>query len=249
MFVENPQTDATQVFLARPEPGTWRVRPLGGATITGIQEASVDPMPEIQAAVGRHGEHRVLGYSYQREPAHQTRFVEDGAKYEQELGPAAGRPCKRVQAIHPDPAHCGEIHFTPAPGPAGVRHIYAITTMNGEITRRQLIATYDAPPEPEPSEVPMVRVRRTGNALRISWRSSHAAISAAKPIDYDVDINLMDGRRLLDVMGKHAHQVIVRNVPAGDGARVRVAPVREDDTQGRTRVVALQPRARLAESR
>jgi hypothetical protein len=249
MWVENPETHATQVLIAHPAAGTWTVRALDGSAFTGVEEASVDPMPEIQAAVGHHGEHRVLGYSYQPQPAHTTRFVEEGGKYEQELGEAAGRPCKQVRDIHPDPAVCGEIHFTPAPGPAGVRHIFAVTTMNGEITRRQEVATYEAPPEPEPSEVPMVSVRRLGDELEISWRLSHASIAPARPIDYNVDIDTMDGRRMVDVMPRHDDRVFVHDVPKSDGAQVLVSPVREDETQGRTRVVTLEPGAEVAISR
>jgi hypothetical protein len=246
VFVENPQTHATQVLIAKPVAGDWTLRALKGSTVTGIEQASVDPMPTIEAGVGGHGEHRILGYSYQRQPLHRTRFVEQGSKYEQELGVAAGRPCKGIKAIHPDPSHCGEIHFTPAPGPRGTRHIYAITTMNGEITRKELVASYDAPTEPEPSMVPEVAVRREGAALKISWRGSHGAIRAARPMDYDVDINLSDGRKLLDILGKSKREVIVSNVPVDVGARVRVAAVRSDDTEGHSRAVSLAPGAQEA---
>jgi hypothetical protein len=249
VFVEDPQTHATQVIIARPSAGDWKLRALKGSTMTRIEQASVDPMPTIEAGVGGSGERRILGYSYQREPLHTTRFVEVGAKYEQELGVAGGRPCKGVKAIHPNPSHCGEIPFTPAPGPAGVRHIYAITTMNGEITRKQLLATYDAPVEPEPSNVPLLTVSREGGALTIGWRASHAAVRAAMPIDYDVDINLTDGRKLLDVIGKTKHEVIVPNVASDIGAHVRVAAARGDDTEGRARVVALAAGAKEAAAR
>ena len=246
VFVEDPRTHATQVIIARPLAGDWKLRALKGSRIIGIEQAGVDPMPTVEAGVGGSGEHRILGYSYQRQPLHTTRFVEEGAKYEQELGVAAGQPCKGVKAIHPDPSHCGEIPFTAAPGPAGVRNIYAITTMNGEITRKQLVATYDAPVESEPSIVPSLTVRREGDAVKISWGASAAAIRAAMPMDYDVDINLMDGRKLLDVIGKTKHEVTVPDVSTDVGAQVRVAAVRSDDNQGRTRVVTLTAGAKEA---
>jgi hypothetical protein len=249
-FVEDPQTRATQVLIARPGAGDWRLRALKGSTIMSIEQASVDPMPEISAGVGGSGEHRTLGYAFQPQPLHTTRFVEVGANYEQGLGTAAGRPCKDfspTQQVSPS-ALCGEIPFTPAPGPGGLRNIYAITTMNGEMTRKQLVATYDAPVEPEPSIVPEVTVRREGDGLTISWAASSAAIRAAMPMDYDVVVNLTDGRQLLDVIGKTKLQVIVPNVPTGVGAEVHVAAVRTDDTQGRTRVVTLAPSATQASS-
>ena len=150
----------------------------------------------------------------------------------------------------PYPALCGlDSDFTPAPGPAGARHIYAVTTMHGEITRRQLVATYYAPPEPEPSEVPMLQVRRIGNEIEIRWDDSHAPIAAAKPIDYDVDIVTMDGRRMVDVMSKHADVVFVHDFPGSDGAQVRLSAVREDETLGRARVVTLEPGDKIARSK
>jgi hypothetical protein len=249
LFFKDPRSHATQVMIARPVAGEWTLRALNGSTVRSIDEANVDPMPEISAGVGGKGEHRILGYAYERQPLHATRFVEDGSKYEQELGAAAGKPCKGVKPAHLSPPHCGEIHFTPAPGPAGVRHIYAITTMNGEIVRKQLVASYDAPTEPEPSIVPELSVHREGDALKSTWAKSNAPIRAASPIDYDVDINLTDGRRLLDVIGKTKDQVIVPNVATDVGAQVRVAAVRGDDTQGRTRVATLAPSAAAASNR
>ena len=248
LFVQDPRSRATQVMIARPVAGDWKLRALRGSTIKGIEQASVDPVPEVSAGVGGSGEHRILGYAYERQPLHTTRFVEDGATYEQELGVAAGELCKGAKANQPNPPHCGEIHFTPAPGPGGVRHIYAITTMNGMETRKQLVATYDAPGEPEPSIVPLLAVRREGDAVKISWRKSAAAIRAAMPMDYDVDINLTDGRKLLDVIGKTKDEVVVPGVPTDVGAQVTVAAVRSDDTQGRTRVVTLAPGATEASS-
>ncbi len=168
-FVKDPQNHSTEVMIARPVPGVWRIRALSGSSITAIERASVDEMPMIQAGVGGSGEDRVLGYSYQRQPLHTTRFVEDGANYEQELGVAAGRPCLGIRAIHPDPSLCGEIHFTPAPGPA-------------------------------------------------------------------------DGRRLLDVVRSGDHQVTVRDVGPQVGVRVRVAPLRSDDTQWTMRTVRAHER-------
>lgn len=246
LFFKDPRTHATQVMIARPMAGVWKLRALRGFTVRSIERANVDPTPEVAAGVGGRGERRILGYAYERQPLHTTRFVEVGSKYEQELGAAKGTLCKGAKKSTPNPPQCGELRFTPAPGPAGVRHIYAITTMNGEITREQLVASYRAPVEPEPSIVPALRVRRAGGSIVISWRHSHASIRAATPIDYDVDINLSDGRKLLDVIGRTKDQVTVPDVPSAVGVQVRVAAVRGDDTQGRTRVVTLRPGATVA---
>ncbi len=247
-FVKDPRTRATQVVIAHPAAGVWRLRALPGSTVTGVEQAQVDERPTVQAGVGGSGEQRTLGYLYQPQPMHTTSFVEEGGKDEQELGVADGRPCKDVKDIHPDFPLCGELHFVPAAGPAGPRRIYAVTTMNGMETRRELVATYDAPPEPEPSEVPSLIVRRVPEGLRIGFAGSDPPVAVASPVDYDVDVNLSNGRKLLDVLRSRTHQATVTGVDADVGAKVTVSAVRSDDTLGKTRDVTLAPEANTAAS-
>ncbi len=247
-FVKDPRTRATQVFIAHPAAGVWRLRALPGSTVTGVEQAQVDERPTVQAGVGGSGEQRTLGYLYQPQPMHTTRFVEEGGKDEQELGVADGRPCKDVKDIHPDFPLCGELHFVPAAGPAGPRRIYAVTTMGGMETRRELVATYDAPPEREPSEVPSLIVRRVPEGLRIGFAGSDPPVAVARPVDYDVDVNLSNGRKLLDVLRSRTHQVTVTGVDADVGAKVAVSALRSDDTLGKTRDVTLAPEANTAAS-
>lgn len=242
LFVKDRLNNTTAVMIAHPAAGAWKIRPLGGSSITAVREASIDDPPIVDAGVGGRGEKRILAYSYQRQPLHTTRFVEAGAKYEQELGVAGGRPCRGVAAIHPRRPTCGQIHFTPAAGPRGVRHIYAITTMGGEIMRKQLVATYQAPPEPEPYQVPRLTVRRVSNGITISWARSMAKIRAAMPVDYNVDVNLSDGRRLLSVVQSATHHVTIPNVGSTVSGSVVVAAMRSDQTQGKTRTVKFAPR-------
>jgi hypothetical protein len=243
MIARDPRTKATDVMIAHPAAGKWRIEAEKGDKITSVSRATVDPVAHIDAGVGGKGEHRVLGYSYQPEPDHTTRFVEEGANYEQELGVAHGKTCGFVKHIHPHLPECGDIHFTPAAGPAGTRRIYAVTTMNGEVTDKRLVATYDAPREPMPEEIPELDVRRVPGGISIGFKPSKAPIRAAKAIDYNVDINLSDGRRLLDVLPRRDHRVIVRDIPASVKVKVSVAPLRSDDTQGRMRTVELAPGA------
>lgn len=240
VFAEDSLNSTTDVMIARPAAGTWIVRALPGSAITSIRQAHVDTPPTVLAGVSPGRFKLTLGYSHQSDPQHVTRFVEEGANYEQELGPARGGPCK-ASAGDSSPALCGEIEFTPAPGPGGERKIYAITTMNGEITDMQLVATYDALREPEPSEVPDLIVRRADGAVHISWGASHAPEAAAKPMVYDVDVDVSDGRKLLDVMASSDHHVTVPDVAPDLRVTVHVAAVREDETQGAMRTVTLEP--------
>ena len=240
VFAQDSRNATTAVDIATPRAGEWTVRPLGGSAIVAIRRANVDPPATILAGVGGSGLHRILGYSYQPDPQHSTRFVEQGADYEQELGPAAGQPCPADAGDRSRPL-CGRIEFTPDGGPRGERRIYAVTTMNGEITSKQLVATYDAPAEPEPSEVPAMKVQRSNGGLRISWAPSHAPMAEAKPMVYDIDVNLSDGRKLLVVVRSFDHDATVADVSTDVQAKVTVAAVRSDETQGKQRTVTLKP--------
>ncbi|MBV9944567.1 MAG: hypothetical protein JO262_20755 [Solirubrobacterales bacterium] len=240
VFAEDRLNATTAVDIIRPAGGVWTIRPLGASVLTSIRRASVDPPSAIVAGVSPARFSHVLTYSYQPDPQHRTRFVERGANYERELGPALGTPCQGTENQQPRPL-CGEIRFTPAPGPGGTRRIYAITTENGEITEDRLVATYMAPREPEPSRVPKLSVQRVGSNVTISWGASQAPVAAARPMDYDIDVNISDGRRLLDVARGFTHHVTIPNVDAGLGVTVRVAGVRDDDTQGAARTVILAP--------
>jgi hypothetical protein len=113
--------------------------------------------------------------------------------------------------------------------------------MNGQITARQLVATYRAPAEPEPSEVPSLMVRRAGSGLAISWTGSGAQTSAAAPIGYDIDVSLSTGARLLRVVSASARTATIANVASGTGVAATVAALRADDTQGVARSLTLAP--------
>jgi len=60
-------------------------------------------------------------------------------------------------------------------------------------------------------------------------------------MDYDVDVSLSDGRRLLDVTRGSVDHATIPNVGRSVRVSVRVAGVRDDDTQGPMRTVILKP--------
>ena len=84
-------------------------------------------------------------------------------------------------------------------------------------------------------------MRRADGAVDISWGASQAPEAAAKPMVYDVDVNVSDGRRLLDVMVSSDHHATVPDVTRDLRVTVHVAAVREDDTEGAMRTVTLEP--------
>jgi hypothetical protein len=236
----NRMSSTTSLLIARPIAGTWRVRSLAGS-ITNVSQAQADEPPSIQAGVGTSANRfkRILGYSYQPDPTHSIAFVERSGSAQRTLGLAAGVPCPGTAAIRPRPL-CGRLRFAAGPGPAGPRAIYALVSdSQGAPTEDQLVARYNAPVEPEPSRVPKLAVRREGETLQIGWTGSSTPDPLAKPVAYDVDVNLSDGRKLLVVVGSNARTASVPAVEAQTSAAVAVAAVRSDDTQGAEDTLAL----------
>jgi hypothetical protein len=230
----------TSLLVPNPEAGTWLVRGVG-TPIVGISQAKADEPPAIDAGVGTDGDRfeRVLGYSYQPDPTHSIVFVERVGDVERDLGPARGAPCPETAALDPRPL-CGELRFTPGAGPTGPRSIYALVSdSQGVPSEEQRVAGYDAPGEPEPSRVPSLTVRRSGEALDVDWTHSSTPDPAARPVRYDVDIKLSDGRELLTVVRGDEHVASVPEVEAGTSAKVTVTAVRDDDTHGASSTLSL----------
>jgi len=236
----NRLSSTTSLLIAHPLAGIWRVRSLAGS-ITNVSQAQADEPPSIQAGVGMRGNRfeRVLGYSYQPDPSHSVVFVERGGNIQRTLGPAAGVPCPGTAAIRPRPL-CGRLRFAAGAGPTGPRAIYAfVSDSQGAPTEDRIVARYNAPAEPEPSSVSKLTVRREGETLRIGWTGSSTPDPLARPVAYDVDVNLSDGRKLLVVVGGNARTASVPAVEAQTSAAVAVAAVRSDDTQGGGDALAL----------
>jgi hypothetical protein len=236
----DPATATTSLLIAHPLAGTWLVRGIG-APITGVGQAQADRPPTIDAGVGTDGDpfKRVLGYSYQPDPTHSVTFVERVGGVERDLGRASAAPCPRIAAIA-SRLLCGQLHFSPAAGPAGERSIYAVVSdSQGVPSGEDLVARYDAPAEPEPSRVPSVTVTRSGEALSVDWTPSSTPDPAARPAHYDVAIKLSDGRELLSVVGGGEHIASVPEVQAATSATVTVTAIRDDDTQGASNTLSL----------
>lgn len=72
------------------------------------------------------------------------------------------------------------------------------------------------------------------------------ACSAMPGGDYNIDIKLSDGRRLLDVASSTDRTVTIPNVDPQTTVQVSISPMRSDDTQGKTRTASLPPGATTA---
>jgi hypothetical protein len=236
-FVEDPRADTTSIVIVRPAPGAWTIHTLPGSSpVTGVAQAPVTPDPSAAARVIDHGSTRELQYELESDPNHTVTFVERGGNYEQELGTAKGRPCLKnapIQGKRPSNAYmahpsitCGLIAFKPAAGPAGVRNIVAVVTDHGEPVDEFKVASYQAPGEGTPAQPANLRITRQGTTVDITWDRSAGAD------DYDVDITLSDGTKVVDVMGSKARHVVVNDVPQGLDVTATVRGLRGDDVQG-----------------
>lgn len=236
-YLEDPQTNATSFTIVDPAPGTWTIRTLPGSSpIVNISQAPVSPDPVAVGQVSGSGSGRIFTYAAETAPGLAMTFWERGANYEQQLGSANGATCFKnepVQGHRPAVyfmAHprivCGEIPFAPAPGPAGVRNIVAVVTDNGEPVREFTVTTYRAGGEALPSRPTNLRLTRRGSTVTITWGSSAGAA------DYDLDINLSDGSKVLDVRGSRQRHVVLRGIDRRLGVSVTVTPLRSDNVPG-----------------
>jgi hypothetical protein len=235
--VVNRRDRTTSITIAQPAGGRWTIRPLrGSSSITTVSQAPVEAPPGAAGKVTGRSPHLILHYVVEHQPGDTVTFYERGRTYEQQLGTAAGVPCLQnapIQGQRPADsfmAHptmtCGEIGFSPAPGPAGTRHIIAVISNQGEPVNDVAVTTYKAPAEILPPAPRGLKIVRRGTNVTITWKPS------ADAKDYNIDINLSDGSKLVDVTGTKRRRVVLSNIPTDLRVKVRVAGIRFDDVIG-----------------
>ncbi len=204
-LLQSPAEHVTEIALAKPSAGTWRVEALpGSSAITRVESADGLPKPSIHASVS-HGR---LHYRIKSQPGQVVRFSEKGASASGPIGTAHGA--------------LGTIRFAPAAGKAERRQIVALVEQDGH-ARAQLVAGhYRAPAATRPAAVTGLRARRSGSHLVARWRGAGPA---------DVRVALSDGRRL--VLRPRGHSVSVARVGRGTHATVTVRALSPAGLPGR----------------
>jgi hypothetical protein len=216
--------DATtiQIGIRRPAAGRWTVTPReGSAPIGELAVAQGAPDARIRATVSGRGERRVLRYRLRPVPGERVRFVEQGARTYSEIGVARGR--------------AGAIRFAPAPGARGKRRIVALLERDGVTVERRTVARYAGPADARPPTPRRLRVRRRGDALRLSWRRVRGAD------EYGVVVQLSNRKRIFRVVrrprltlrgfhrrarGRVSVQTLVTGQPSSRPAKAGVRPLR-----------------------
>jgi len=205
--------DTTYVIVRKPGPGTWTVSAApGSVAITSVDTANGYAAPSVKAHITGHGLRRRLQYSVTSRPGLSIQFAESGKRVYRVLGTA--------RRSH------GSLRFTPAPGAAGRRTIYAIVSQGGAPTERRKVASYTAPTPAIPGRAAKLTVRRVGKRFEIAFRP---ALSASY---YLVRITGSDGRHLLKLTRRRSLTVPVLGY--ADRITVAVTAVSTIDKHGRT---------------
>ena len=177
LLLKDPRANLTQIAIGKPAGGRWKVivEP-GSAPVVSLKSAQGLERPRIKARVTGAGQRRVLSYRVASVKGQTVEFTE--------RGPSAGNRIGRARGDR------GRLRFHPAAGVAERREIVALVKQHGRLRDEIVVARYAAPRAPQPARPLHLRVRRRGNALRISWRS-------ARPADtQEVSVRLGDGRQL-----------------------------------------------------
>jgi hypothetical protein len=205
--------DTTYVMVRKPGAGTWTVSAApGSVAITTVATANGYAAPSIKAHVTGHGARQRLTYSVSSRPGLSIQFAEAGTRVYKIIGTTHG-------------SH-GSLSFTPAPGAAGRRTIYAIVSQGGAPTERRKVASYTAPPPAIPGRAVKLTVRRTGKRFAIAFHPASAASY------YLVRITGSDGRHLLELTRRRSLTVPVLGY--ADRITVAVTAVSTMNRQGRT---------------
>jgi hypothetical protein len=203
LVLHAPSEDLTEIQIRGHDAGAWTIEPAPGSpAITSAALSHELPPPSITAHVGGHALRRVLSYRANVPLGTRITFLEQGNGGSTLIGST-----NRSR---------GTIAFTPSTARTGPRTIIAaLLSPTGTPEPSLKVTTYSASP-PRPGRPGAVRVQRTRAALLIRFAP---AVGAA---EHFVTVRLSDGRRLMFVLKRGRHTLVVRGVTSG----VRVLAVR-----------------------
>ena len=209
-----PKTSTTYVMVRNPGAGNWKVSAApGSSAITQVRQARGYPAPALHARVSGHGATRRLTYTVTRRPGLSVSFAERAHRVYRILGTAKG-------------AH-GTLRFTPAPGSAGKRTVYAIVSEGGVARESVAVTSYKAPAPAAPARVRGLHVRRHGRRFAISFGSARGAAY------YVLAVRGTDGRHLLRIIRGRRHSLSLPYLGYTDHLTVTVTGVSALGKRGR----------------
>lgn len=242
MLVENPANGTTNVLLIHPAAGTWTVNGIGGGASapTTIDQAAAEVPPTLAAGVRGTGPTRTLEMAYAVPVGASVRLVERGKGINRTLVRAVrGHRCAgKLPAKRPGSDQeilCFNLRFHPAPGPGGVRKIQAVVVSRAGMPMLQKdIASFRAPRLRLPTRPRYLLARRANGTLRVAFMPSSGASH------YLVSASLSDGRELAFELGPRCQAVLIKRVPRGVSAKVKVAGMRLDLAMGAPRTLSIK---------
>ncbi|MDT7799705.1 MAG: hypothetical protein QOI78_3138, partial [Actinomycetota bacterium] len=220
-YVRVDKAHTTYVGLKRPSAGNWTLTAAPGSTIANFSLADGLPAPSIKARVSGTGAARTLRYAVKPQPGLQVTFAEQGSDAYREIGKAKGAS--------------GKLRFRPAFGRGGTRKVVALVSHNGVASRKLDVTSFRIRRPGRPGRPRVVRVRRRGTSLLVSWGRATGAVR------YAVTLKTNDGARRFVVTRKH--KVTLRGVEAFLRGTVEVSGLRFDNVLGRAGRARLKAKA------
>jgi len=213
-FMRVAGNDTLYVGLSKPAAGTWTVTLNPGSTaVTSTAIANGEPPPSVHVKVVGAGATRTLRYDIKAGPGQKIVFAERGANSNAEIGSATA-------------AH-GSLRFKPAFGSSGSRQLVALVQHEGETTDIIKLGSYPAPGWSHPKRPQELKLTRTGEVLRVTWKRQPGVRR------YALTVRTSDGfPRLILVKGAEAKVPGVAGVFSGT---VTVAGIDIDGSHGATR--------------
>lgn len=164
--LKNPQTQITEVVVAKPAAGRWTVEvATDSARLVEALQADGTRPAKITASVAGSGQDRRLRYAISGLAKGQhVDFAEIGAA----VGSIIGRVTRDGS---------GTLAFHPGQGAAGRRDVQAIVTnADGFVAERRKLGTYRAPNPPRPATPRTLTLKRRGGSIVLNWpRDANAA--------------------------------------------------------------------------
>jgi hypothetical protein len=212
IVADGVHTDETYFLIDHMAPGRWSIAPdPGSVAVTGIQQGSSLPSPDVRAHLGR-GHHGTFALRYSLHPlaGQRVTFIErDQRGNVYTIGGAHGK--------------AGTITFTPTALLGLKRTIVAEVTQDGHPREDDTLLHYRAP-APAPLPAPRgLHAARAGGGLRVSWRPVAGAEG------YAVTVKLADHTTRFARVARGP--ATIPTMPAGTAATVQVRAIRRAATK------------------
>ena len=213
------ELDATYVYLRAPRAGSWRVEPLGGASIERVETQRQLPQPRVRARVRRvRGGKLVVDWRARRIPGQRIELIDRAEGSATTIQRATRR-------------RRGRVAFKPANPLATRRTIEAAIVQDGRPRPAVVAARYRLAKPKRPARVRGLTARRVATGLVIRWRK------AARARDYLVTVNA--GPEVLTRSSTAGRTLTYAGAPAG-ALEVRVTPRDRFGRAGRTGRLAVR---------